>query len=154
MSPMPFLRTDDGPLAIHTLDHGDLNLFDQEVFDSFEASVQALADDPPRGLLIGARGRVVSAGVDVHVFAGMTPDEAAALWRRLIAATQALEALPCPTVFAAHALCLTAAVEIALSCDLIVAAERTSFGLVELVVGLTPSAGGPQRLAERAGPGR
>ncbi len=59
-----------------------------------------------------------------------------------------------PTVFAAHALCLTAAFELALACDLLLAAESARFGLVEIVVGLTPSLGGVQRLAERAGPAR
>ena len=52
------------------------------------------------------------------------------------------------------ALCLTAAFEISLACDLLLAAESARFGLVEIVVGLTPSMGGPQRLAERAGPAR
>jgi enoyl-CoA hydratase/carnithine racemase len=51
-------------------------------------------------------------------------------------------------------LCLTAAFEVALACDLLLAAESAKFGLVEIVVGLTPSMGGPQRLAERAGPAR
>jgi enoyl-CoA hydratase/carnithine racemase len=57
-------------------------------------------------------------------------------------------------VFAAHGLCLTAAFEMALACDLIIASEKARFGLVEIVVGLTPSLGGPQRLADRAGPAR
>ena len=65
-----------------------------------------------------------------------------------------LEELPLPTVFAAHALCLTAAFELALGCDLLLAAESARFGLVETVVGLTPAMGGTQRLAERAGPAR
>ena len=67
---------------------------------------------------------------------------------------QALEDLPVPTVFAAHGLTLTAAFELSLCCDVLLAAEKASFGLVEIVVGLTPSMGGPQRLAERAGPAR
>jgi len=151
---MAFTRTDDGPLAILTLEHGDLNLFDDEVFASLREEVARLADAPPRGLLIEARGRVVSAGVDVHVFNGLAPDAAGTLWRGLLETIQALETLPCPTVFAAHALCLTAAFELALGCDLLLAAESASFGLVETVVGLTPAMGGTQRLAERAGPAR
>ena len=55
-------------------------------------------------------------------------------------------------MFAAHALCLTAAFELSLACDLLLAAESARFGLVETVVGLTPAMGGTQRLAERAGP--
>src|ERR1041384_7017299 len=65
-----------------------------------------------------------------------------------------IESLPFPTVFAAHALCLTAAFEISLCCDLLLAAESAKFGLVEIVVGLTPWMGAPQRLTERAGPAR
>ncbi len=65
-----------------------------------------------------------------------------------------MDRLPYPTVFAAHALCLTWAFELALACDFILAAESASFGLVERVIGLTPAMGGTQRLAERAGSGR
>jgi enoyl-CoA hydratase len=151
---MGFHRTDEGPLAVLTLDHGKLNLFDREVFGSLADAARALADAPPRGLLINARGRVVSGGVDVHVFEGLAPDEAAALWRELLETVRLIEELPCPTVFAAHALCLTAAFELSLACDVLVAAAGARFGLVETVVGLTPSMGGPQRLAERAGPAR
>jgi enoyl-CoA hydratase len=151
---MGFHRTDDGPLAVLTLDHGDLNLFDHEVFESFVEELARLAAAPPRALLLRASGRVVSAGVDVHEFDGLSSADAAMLWRRLLDAVQALEDLPCPTVFAAHSLCLTAAFEIALACDLLVAPESARFGLVETVVGLTPSMGGPQRLTERAGPAR
>jgi enoyl-CoA hydratase/carnithine racemase len=147
-------RTDDGPLAILTLDHGELNLFDRAVFDAFEHEIVRLGNEPPRGLLIRAQGRVVSAGVDVHEFQALTPQTAGTLWRELLDTIAVLEDLPCPTVFAAHGLTLTAAFEIALACDLILATESAQFGLVERVVGLTPSMGGPQRLAERAGRAR
>jgi enoyl-CoA hydratase/carnithine racemase len=151
---MSFHRSDDGPLAVLTLDHGDLNLFDEAAIDSLDEQTRALSADPPRGLLIRAEGRVVSGGVDVRMFDGLTRESAAELWRRLLDIVRRVEDLPCPTVFAAHGLCLTAAFELGLACDLIVAAEGARFGLVEIVVGLTPSMGGPQRLAERAGAAR
>ena len=71
----------------------------------------------------------------------------------LIEGVQRLEALEIPTLALIHGLCLTAGLEIALGCDLIWAEESSKFGLVEAVVGLTPGAGGTQRMAERAGPG-
>jgi enoyl-CoA hydratase/carnithine racemase len=49
---------------------------------------------------------------------------------------------------------LTWAFELALACDVILAASSARFGLVEKVIGLTPAMGGTQRLAERAGSGR
>ena len=113
-----------------------------------------LALEPPRAVLIRAEGRVVSGGVDVSVFSGLSVEQGAALWTRLLQMITALERLPAPVVFAAHGLTLTAAFEISLACDIIVASPEARFGLVERVVGVTPSMGGTQRLAERAGSGR
>ena len=144
----------DGALATLTLDKPPLNLFDRALLDDLRTAVDDVASDPARGLLVRAEGRAVSGGVDVHLFDGLSADEAAALWRELLDLVHTVEELPLPTVFAAHALCLTAAFELSLACDLLVAAESARFGLVETVVGLTPAMGGTQRLAERAGPAR
>ncbi len=155
----------DGPLAVLTLDSPPLNLFDRELMDELGAAIDRLAaacttrageaqSGGPRGLLVRAEGRAVSGGVDVHVFEGLTAEQGAELWSRLLTIVHRLEELPLPTVFAAHALCLTAAFELSLACDLLLAAESARFGLVETVVGLTPAMGGTQRLAERAGPAR
>lgn len=154
MTAGPVRLEHDGPLAVLTFDAPPLNLFDDAMFDGLRAAVDALVAEPPRGLLVRAEGRVVSGGVDVHVFQGLSPEKAGALWTRLLDLLHDVEDLPCPTVFAAHALCLTAAFELALGCDLLLAAASARFGLVETVVGLTPAMGGTQRLAERAGPAR
>jgi enoyl-CoA hydratase len=144
----------EGGLAVLTLDSPPLNLFNRAMFEGLIAAVAALEADPPRGLLIRAEGRAVSGGVDVKEFDGLTPERAGRLWDELLGLVERVESLPLPTVFAAHALTLTAAFELALACDLILAARSAKFGLVEKVVGLTPSMGGTQRLAERAGSGR
>ncbi len=148
------LEREDGGLAVLTFDSPPLNLFDQRMIDDLRAAIEDMAGEPPRALLIRAEGRAVSGGVDVHVFEGLTPEQGSRLWDELLGTIDRLERLPAPIVFAAHALTLTAAFEIALACDLIVATPEAKFGLVEKVVGLTPSMGGTQRLAERAGSGR
>jgi enoyl-CoA hydratase len=148
------LEREEGGLAVATFDSPPLNLFDRAMFEGLRAAIDAVEAEPPRALLFRAEGRAVSGGVDVHEFAGLTPERASALWDELIGLVERVEALPAPVVFAAHALTLTAAFELALGCDLILAARSARFGLVEKVVGLTPSMGGTQRLAERAGSGR
>ncbi|HEX3240818.1 MAG TPA: enoyl-CoA hydratase/isomerase family protein [Solirubrobacterales bacterium] len=148
------LEREQSGLAVLTLDSPPLNLFSQELIDALADAIADVAAQPPRALLIRAEGRAVSGGVDVNVFDGLTPETGSALWVELLEMIDALEALPAPVVFAAHALTLTAALEIALACDLIVASPKAKFGLVEKVVGLTPSMGGTQRFAERAGSGR
>ena len=144
-----------GDVAEIVLASPPLNLFDRDLIDALIAAVAEVSADPPRALLIRAEGRAVSGGVDVELFHGLSPADASALWTDLLAEiVEPIEQLPAPAIFAAHALTLTAAFEIALACDLIVASRSAKFGLVEAVVGLTPSMGGTQRLAERAGSGR
>jgi enoyl-CoA hydratase/carnithine racemase len=156
----------DGDVAVVVLDNPPLNLFTPAVFNALEhiaAELVAMTDPTQpgraRAVLFEARGKVVSGGVDVTFFRDIAESEmpvrsGADLWTRLLRVIQTIEDLPVPTVFAAHGLTLTAAFEVALCCDILLAAEKASFGLVEIVVGLTPSMGGPQRLAERAGPAR
>ena len=150
----PWRLEQDGPLAVLTIDKPPLNLFDDAVFDGLIAAIEQVRTDKPRGLLLRAEGRAWTGGVDVHMFQGLTPETGGDVWRRGLDMIQAVEDLPFPVIFAAHALCLTWGFELALACDIVVAGEGAKFGLVEIVVGLTPSMGGPQRLAEKAGPTR
>ena len=146
----------EGPLAVVTFDSPPLNLYDRAMGEALETAIAELEREPPRGLLFRARGRVVSGGVDVNLFqervdAGGDSEQT---FGDLLSVGRRVEAFPFPTVFAAHALCLTWAFELALACDVLLAAEAAGFGLVERRVGLTPGAGGTQRVAERAGPAR
>ncbi|WP_262851375.1 enoyl-CoA hydratase/isomerase family protein [Mumia quercus] len=141
--------------AILTFAAPPLNLYSLELHDAFEEALDTLASEPPRALLIRAEGKVVSGGVDVALFDAQTSAaDGKALFDRMLALPLRIAALDYPVVFAAHALCLTWALEVALACDIIVASDRAKFGLVEKVVGLTPTMGGTQRLAARAGIGR
>jgi enoyl-CoA hydratase/carnithine racemase len=103
---------------------------------------------------VRAEGEVFTAGVDVHVFDGLTSTDAREFASRLIRFAQRVESLPFPTIACVHGLCLTAGFELALACDMIWASESARFGLVEIVVGVSPFMGGTQRVAERAGPAR
>ena len=103
----------------------------------------SLQEASPRALIFRAQGDVVPAGVDVHVFEGLGcrrhSDEMTA---RLMRFAHTIEDLPLPTLAVAHGLCLTAALELSLACDLLWAGEGVQFGLVEAVVGITPLMGG------------
>jgi enoyl-CoA hydratase/carnithine racemase len=145
----------DELLAVVSFDSPPLNLYTAELGRELGETIESLERDRPRGVLFRAEGRVVSGGVDVELFAAQeSAASAAALFDELVDLARRVDLLPCPVVFAAHALCLTWAFELALACDIILATPKASFGLVERVVGLTPAMGGTQRLAERAGAGR
>ncbi len=134
-----------------------LNLFTDTAFDELMACLDEVEGSDARALVWRAEGELFTGGVDVNAFQRVVdagPAEATAFAGPLIEAVRRLEALELPTVALVHGLCLTAGLEVALGCDLIWAEASSKFGLVEAVVGLTPGAGGTQRMAERAGPAR
>jgi enoyl-CoA hydratase len=142
----------DGDVGVVTIDNPPLNLFGTEVLTGLHAALDEAGD--VRALVVRAEGEVFTGGVDVHVFDGMTPERAREFGRELIPLVHKLEDKPFPTLAVVHGLCLTAGFELSLACDMIWAAESARFGLVEIVVGVTPSMGGTQRIAERAGASR
>ena len=143
-----------GDVGVVVIDAPPLNLFGEELTRDLAAIFDELAGDPPRAVLVRAEGELFTGGADVHIFHGKSPAEARELFGELIALTHRVEDLPVPTIACVHGMCLTAGFELSLACDMIWAAESARFGLVEIVVGLTPAMGGTQRVAERAGPAR
>jgi enoyl-CoA hydratase len=144
----------EGDVGIVVLDDPPLNLFGQELARELSDALDQVAADPPRALVVRAEGEVFTGGADVNVFHGMTPEQARGFAADLVGLTHRVEDLPLPTIAVVHGLCLTAGFELSLACDMIWAAQSARFGLVEIVVGVTPFMGGTQRVAERAGPAR
>lgn len=144
----------DGDVGQVVIADPPLNLFTYDLTNDLIVALEDAEGDMPRALVVRAEGKVFTGGVDVQVFDDKTPEQAAAFFRDLLQITHKLEDMPWPTIASVHGLCLTAGFELALGCDLILAAESARFGLVEIVVGLTPAMGGTQRVAERAGPAR
>jgi enoyl-CoA hydratase/carnithine racemase len=147
----------EGAVASIVLANPPLNLFTDGAFDELMSCLDQVEGSDARALVWRAEGEIFTGGVDVNAFQRVVdagPAAAATFARPLIEAVRRLEALEIPTLALVHGLCLTAGLEVALGCDLIWAEESSRFGLVEAVVGLTPGAGGTQRMAERAGPAR
>jgi enoyl-CoA hydratase/carnithine racemase len=144
----------NGAVASMVLHDPPLNLFGARAFEGLNTCLDEVEGSDARALVWRAEGEVFTGGADVNVFAQADQAQAHEMFKPLLGAVRRLEALPIPTLALVHGLCLTAGLEVALGCDMIWATESASFGLVEAVVGLTPGAGGTQRMAERAGPGR
>jgi enoyl-CoA hydratase/carnithine racemase len=144
----------DGDVGLITLADPPLNLFGYELTNDLIAALEEAEGDMTRALVIRAEGDVFSGGVDVHVFAGKTPEQAQMFFSDLLKITHKIEDLELPVIASVQGLCLTAGFELALACDMVFASESARFGLVEIVVGLTPAMGGTQRIAERAGAAR
>ena len=157
MSHRPVRLERDGAVASMVLHDPPLNLFGAAAFQALNECLDEVESSDARALVWRAEGEVFTGGADVNVFQQIVDaggDRSDLSFEPLLGAVRRIEALPIPTLALVHALCLTAGLEVSLGCDMIWAGESASFGLVEAVVGLTPGAGGTQRMAERAGPGR
>ena len=147
----------DGDVGQIILSNPPLNLFTDDAFLQLGDAIGEIEESDVRAAVWRAEGDIFSGGVDVNAFQRIVdggPELAANFSQPLIDTVRRLEALPIPTLAICHGLCLTAGLEVALGCDILWAGESSKFGLVEAVVGLTPGAGGTQRMAERAGPAR
>jgi enoyl-CoA hydratase len=153
MAPISLER--DGNVASMVLSNPPLNLFGDDAWGALIDCIDEVEGSDARALVWRADGDIFTGGVDVHSFQRVVEEGAASdAFGSLIPVVRRLEELPIPTIALVHGLCLTAGLEISLGCDMIWATESAKFGLVEAVVGLTPGAGGTQRMAERAGPAR
>jgi len=144
----------DGDVGEIVIADPPLNLFGLELSRDLARAAGEARDSAARAVLIRAEGDNFSAGANVEMFLGR--DEAAAreLIEEFLPVIRSFAAIEAPTVAAVQGFCLAAGLEVALSCDLIWAAEGTQLGLVEAVIGATPFGGGTQRLVARAGAGR
>ena len=125
------------------------------MLDELTVALGALADDRQITVVVltGA-GRAFSAGVDLNALAGHPLDGGAvgdvldAPARRAIAL---LATMPKIVVAKINGFCFTGALELALACDLIVAADEARFGDTHTKFGLRPSWGMSQRLIRLVG---
>jgi len=131
----------------------ELSLELSKLQQEFEQSVQSqiFREDFPRVVLLsGTGGKAFVAGADIAV---LKSAEGAGFLDEGIALMALLESFPIPTIALVDGFCLGGGLELALSCDLIAASERSQFGLPEINLGLIPGFGGTQRLMKRSGIG-
>src|SRR5438477_8690053 len=136
------------------LDRPPLNLFEPGLITALRTTFETLARDTTiRATVLAGRGRAFTAGMDVRVLHGLNPTSARALITDLCAAIDAVHRAPFPVLAAVHGACLGAGFELALACDLRLAAADASFGLPEVRVGV-PSVIQAALLPPMIGPGR
>lgn len=105
-------------------------------------------------VLTGAGDKAFCAGFDIKVFPEyLVPGGGARLSRELNNSLQKVTAIGKPTIAAINGLALGGGLELAIACDLRIAAAAAKMGQPEIKLGLIPGAGGTQRLSRLVGPG-
>lgn len=119
----------------------------ERLLDALNTVVAAKA----RVLLVRGTGRGFCAGADLKERREMPPEKRAAHNKVINAFVDALALAPMPTIAVINGAALGGGCELALACDLRIAAADTQIGLTETRIGVIPGAGGTQRLPRVVG---
>jgi enoyl-CoA hydratase/carnithine racemase len=144
-------RRDDG-VAVITLNNPKVNSLSTYVLRRLHTTVSELQDDLPGAVVVTGGDRIFAAGADISEFNG--PDEAYEIGLAFHESFDALAALPRVTIAAITGYALGGGCELALACDLRIAADNVRIGQPEVLLGIVPGGGGSQRLPRLVGASR
>lgn len=130
------------------------NTLSAEVLAEFDAILQKLESNPPRGVVIrSAKPSGFIAGADITQFRGVKDvAQIETVISRGHAVLDRLDRLPTATIAVIHGYCLGGGLELALACDYRIAIDDASFGFPEVLLGLHPGLGGTVRLPRLINP--
>jgi len=123
----------------------------REIVDAIEA---ADADPAIGAIVVTGSGKAFMAGADIKEYATLDEVGFKRFQRLGRCIYETIERASKPVIAAVNGYALGGGFEIALACDVIVAAEKAGLGLPEINLGLIPGGGGTQRLARRIGPNK
>jgi len=121
----------------------------RELIRAFESI--ALEEKILTVVLTGEGEKAFSAGADIEYMSKITPDESVEYAKLGQLLTHTVEVLPQPTIAAVNGYALGGGCELALACDIRIAAETAQLGQPEVTIGIPPGWGGTQRLMRIVG---
>jgi enoyl-CoA hydratase len=147
----------DGHVATVTINRpAVLNALDREAFESLDAAFDRFATDEAIRVVVvtGAGDRAFSAGADIRALHGLGDAGALDFMEFGQRVFDALAHSPKPTIAAINGYALGGGLELAMACDVRIAADSARLGQPEITLGSIPGWGGTQRLPLLVGLGR
>jgi len=149
-------REQRGNVSVLTMCYRPYNLLGPILINAIVEAVEQSQKEGARAIVIRSGLRHFSAGADLDIFQNRVEAgraDQAGENRRLsgVEFLRFMELLPIPLIASVHGVCLGGGLELALSCDLIIAASSAKIGSVEATLGLHPLLGGVQRQVQRIG---
>ena len=143
-----------GAIATLTLNRPKkLNAMNALCIREMRAALAALRGDEAVRVVVlkGAGERAFTAGADISELADKTPDQMRAYNRQWLGLFDDIESLPKPVIASVHGYATGGGTEMSLTCDFVLCAEDSRFGLAEINIGVIPGAGAAVRLTRWMG---
>jgi enoyl-CoA hydratase len=144
----------DGAVGIVTLNRPEaLNALSSSVMKALAGTLEAFDGEPGiRAMLVAGSPRAFAAGADINEMKDLGSAAAAkAALAEHLARWDRIGRLKKPVIAAVSGYALGGGCELALACDVVIAAETAVFGQPEVSLGVIPGAGGTQRLTKAVG---
>jgi enoyl-CoA hydratase/carnithine racemase len=129
------------------------NLMDRAMNEELMAALGWAREQHARAVVLRSSLRHFSAGANLDDML-VDVDQSDILDWGFVETLKAFSEFPAPIVASVNGVCVGGGFELALACDMIIAAESAKMGSVEVTVGLQPLMGAVQRLTQRAGAAR
>ena len=147
----------EGPIAVLTVNRPEKrNAVDNQTVEDIDAALAQIEKNPDLRVMIltGAGEKAFVAGADVNELAKRDTLLGRTETRRRQEVYTRIEQLEIPSIAAINGWAVGTGLEIAMACSMRVASEKAKMGQPEVKLGITPGAGGTQRLPRLVGMGR
>ncbi len=133
-----------------------MNSFNFALLEALKGEIEALRFDGETRVVVitGAGEKAFCSGADLKERAGLSPTDVKRFIFTIRNLFTAIEQLPKPVIAAVNGIALGGGTELALACDIRIAAATASMGLTETRLAIIPGAGGTQRLPRLVGRGK
>ncbi len=146
-----------GPIVTLTINRPQVrNALNDRTVEEIDQALAHLEADPGLRVLIvtGAGDKAFVAGADINELKERDPVRGREVTRRRQEVFNRLEELPVPSIAAINGFAMGAGLELAMACTIRIASQTSRLGQPEVKLGITPGAGGTQRLPRLVGMGR
>jgi enoyl-CoA hydratase/carnithine racemase len=145
-------RADD--IAVLWLDNPPANSLSPDVIEALDAAWSEVEGSVKAVVIASPNPALFCAGADIKAFTGMDATAGKDLMRRAHALLRSFERSRTMTIAAVNGMALGGGCELAMACDVRIAAYSASFGQPEVNLGIIPGFGGTQRLPRLVGPAK